>query len=86
MCRVLPSGIVLEPEFMGLAFAVALAAMLLVECGRYNGLPAAPAVDRFMRRFTDERESGPGRGPPDPTLRDAMADRPRSEQVVGAQT
>eukprot|EP00667_Euglena_gracilis_P012008 EG_transcript_12292 len=53
-------GIVLEPEFMGLAFAVALAAMLLVECGRYNGLPAAPAVDRFMRRFTDERESGPG--------------------------
>eukprot|EP00996_Jenningsia_fusiforme_P000374 NODE_1319_length_1587_cov_32.704161_g1184_i0.p1 GENE.NODE_1319_length_1587_cov_32.704161_g1184_i0~~NODE_1319_length_1587_cov_32.704161_g1184_i0.p1 ORF type:complete len:406 (+),score=27.07 NODE_1319_length_1587_cov_32.704161_g1184_i0:104-1321(+) len=51
-------GIVLDASFMGLAFAVALGALLLVECLRISRVaPFDAAIEPFVRQFTDERDA-----------------------------
>jgi dolichol kinase len=51
-------GTILEPRFMGLAFAVGVTGLLALEALRFNRLPIGwKAIDAFMRRFTDEREA-----------------------------
>ncbi|KAJ2797742.1 dolichol kinase [Coemansia helicoidea] len=51
---------VVAPLLLHVALTAALAAFVVVEAARARGVgPWAPAIDRFLRRFTDARDAGP---------------------------